>query len=192
MPGVVHAEAPPIPPVQQLFIPGNVRLKSDVCEYEAHLIARSICAAVQIGLSKERFTNTEEVRSVNYGDFLIITRTTKQLHLYGRALEQYGIPHRVIGGKTLSNMRELDLLRTCMAAVTEPENPVALVAALRDEHSDVRGGAAQVLGQIGDPLTVEPLVAALLDEHGHARWAAARALGQIGDPLAVEPLIVNQ
>jgi HEAT repeat protein len=39
-----------------------------------------------------------------------------------------------------------------------------LIAALKDENSDVRQAAAKALGKIGDPRAVEPLIAALSDE----------------------------
>jgi HEAT repeat protein len=64
-----------------------------------------------------------------------------------------------------------------------------LIAALKDENSDVRQAAAKALGKIGDPRAVEPLIAALSDESSDVRYAAAEALGKIKDPRAVEPLI---
>ena len=54
---------------------------------------------------------------------------------------------------------------------------------------DVRKAAAEALGQIGDPRTVEPLIAALKDADKGVRWVAASALGQIGDERAVESLV---
>lgn len=66
-------------------------------------------------------------------DFLIITYTTNHLAAYARALRDAHIPHRVTGGGALNRLEELALLRTVLTAVLYPEDPVALVAALRSE-----------------------------------------------------------
>ena len=62
-----------------------------------------------------------------------------------------------------------------------------LVAALKDENSDVRRAAAKALVKIGAP-AVEPLVAALKDEDSSVRSAAVEVLGKLGAMRAVEPL----
>ena len=89
-----------------------------------------------------------------------------------------------------------------------------LIKALRDKGDFVYNDAADALGELGDPLAVEPLIRA-----SYARYEAGRALktigesaveglikslgyvsqriccdaisvlGEIGDPRAVEPLI---
>jgi HEAT repeat protein len=64
-----------------------------------------------------------------------------------------------------------------------------LIAALEDEDSLVRGNAAQALGRIQGPRTVDPLIKALTDEHKYVRGKAAEALGAIRDPRTVDPLI---
>jgi hypothetical protein len=74
----------------------------------------------------------------------------------------------------------------CVALGSPAVKP--LIAALKDENSDVRKAAADALVKIGAP-AVEPLIAALKDENSDVRQAAAKALGKIGDPRAVEPLI---
>lgn len=65
------------------------------------------------------------------GDFLIISWRKAPLAAYGRALRVYGIPYQITGGGALADCEELRLLYRVVAAATEPENPVALVAALR-------------------------------------------------------------
>lgn len=52
-------------------------------------------------------------------------------------------------------------------------------------------GAADALGQIGEPWVVDPLILMLADEDfvGSPSLQAAEALGEIGDPRAIEPLI---
>jgi HEAT repeat protein len=57
-----------------------------------------------------------------------------------------------------------------------------LIAALRDSKNDadVRGRAAEALGQIGDAHSVDPLIAALKDSTDYVRKAAASALDKMG------------
>ena len=74
----------------------------------------------------------------------------------------------------------------CVALGSPAVKP--LIAALKDENSDVRKAAAEALGKIGDARAVEPLIAALKDRYSDVRQAASEALGKIGAP-AVEPLI---
>jgi len=64
-----------------------------------------------------------------------------------------------------------------------------LISALKDNEWGVRKGAADALGEIGDPRAVEPLISVLVDKHPDVREAAAYALGEIKDSRAVEPLI---
>ena len=56
---------------------------------------------------------------------------------------------------------------------------------------NLRGIAAGVLGEIGDPQAVESLISALKDEDEFVRWVAAGALFTIGDNRASEPLVAN-
>jgi HEAT repeat protein len=64
-----------------------------------------------------------------------------------------------------------------------------LIAALKDEDSNVRKNAAEALGKIGNARVVDPLIAALKDENRDVQKNAVEALGKIGDARAVEPLI---
>ncbi len=93
--------------------------KDAVAAYEPPLIARTIRKAVDSGASP--------------ADFMIVTRQKHRLGRFARALEELGIPHQVTGGNALGDVRELDLLCRALRAASEPENPVALVAALRSE-----------------------------------------------------------
>lgn len=63
------------------------------------------------------------------------------------------------------------------------------VNALDSGRPVLKMAAANALGRIGDPSTVEPLVARLSDDHAGVRARAARACGQIGNPVAVDPLV---
>ena len=63
----------------------------------------------------------------------------------------------------------------------------AILPLLEDPAGDVRRTAAGVLGDLGNPISVEPLCAALADRE-LARHAAG-ALGRIGDPRAADALL---
>ena len=105
-------------------------------EYESDMVARTIRRALD-----EKITIPRTEKELAYGtsptaepgDFLIVTRMRKHLALYARKLGELGIPHQVTGGSALGQVSELSLLCKCLAAVTEPDNPVALVAVLRGE-----------------------------------------------------------
>jgi HEAT repeat protein len=60
---------------------------------------------------------------------------------------------------------------------------------LREENSDVRRFAADILGAIGDNRSVTALVGALKDENPNVRSSAANSLGMMGGRAAVDPLI---
>ena len=74
-----------------------------------------------------------------------------------------------------------------LAKVGEPAVE-PLIQSLKDKESDVRKGAAEALGTIGDARAVKPLVQALNDDYWDVNKSAAEALGRIGEP-AVESLI---
>ena len=64
----------------------------------------------------------------------------------------------------------------------------SLIAALRDDHWEVRAHAAEALGSIKDPRAVEPLIASLKDQDATVRGNAVDGLAKIKDPRAIEPL----
>ena len=65
----------------------------------------------------------------------------------------------------------------------------ALIAGLKDPEIDVQVEAANILSAIGEP-AVDQLIAALADERAYVRLNVVRILSDIGDPRAVEPLII--
>jgi len=56
--------------------------------------------------------------------------------------------------------------------------------------ADLRQGAAEALGKLGDARAVEPLIAALNDTATPVRQSAAEALVRLGAPQAVDPLTI--
>ena len=73
----------------------------------------------------------------------------------------------------------------------EKKNVKGLIKALKHKDSDIRKGAADALGEIGDARVVKPLIKALQDSDMFVYLKAAEALGKIGDARAVESLIVS-
>ena len=64
----------------------------------------------------------------------------------------------------------------------------SLIAALHDDHWEVRAHAAEALGRIKDPRAVEPLIESLRDQDATVRANAVDGLAKIKDPRAIEPL----
>jgi zinc/manganese transport system permease protein len=63
-----------------------------------------------------------------------------------------------------------------------------LLAALSDEHDNVRARAASELGALGDPALLPALIHALEDPSDAVKEKAAEALGKLGRPEAAPPL----
>jgi hypothetical protein len=70
-----------------------------------------------------------------------------------------------------------------------PDAIQRLIAGLSTRHRSVRLGIIEALGEIRDPLAVDPLISCLGDASVEVRWEAALALGEIGDARAVGPLL---
>ena len=64
-----------------------------------------------------------------------------------------------------------------------------LIAALKDEHADVRVFAARALGRIRDPRAVGALLGARLDGDPLVRARVLEALAAAGDPRSFSPLL---
>jgi ATP-dependent helicase/nuclease subunit A len=120
--------------VSRIDVPPDYKRNADVTEYEADFIARTIrhlidSRALVPRSDKDRRAGIEP--AARPADFMIVTPKKKNLGLYGRKLEELGIPHQVTGGGALNEVEELWVMRTCLAAVLRPADPIALVAALR-------------------------------------------------------------
>ena len=122
--------------VYRLWLPEDAGNSEDATGYETDLIARFIRWALDCKLTVSR--SREQLDDgmspeVDPSDFMIVTRMTKHLSAYSLKLQEYGIPHQVTGGTVLNEVEELQLLLTCLRAVARPDDPIALVAALRSE-----------------------------------------------------------
>jgi len=122
--------------IRSVRIPKTCKSSAQIGEYEGTLIARSIRYGLDRGFKIPRSPSEIEAgvpEEVQPCDFLIVTPKTGNLHVYSRKLEELRIPHQVTGGTSLNQVRELKLLHSLVTAVTQPENPVALVAVLRGD-----------------------------------------------------------
>jgi len=103
------------------------------------------------------------------------------------------IPEKTPLEKCLEALRSSDpSIRAAAVAALQGMGEEALgyiIEALSDPHYSVRIAAAEALGEIGDPDSVEALVQALGDAREDVRIAVISALGRIGDRRAVGPLI---
>ena len=118
-----------------LQVPGDTGDKDAIAGYEADLVGRTIQAAIAEGRSIPRSRkdlNRGATPAATAGDFLIITRKKERLSVYARKLQELGVPCQVTGGTSLNEVDELRLLSTLLYAITRPDDPVALVAVLRN------------------------------------------------------------
>ena len=135
-----------------LQIPPGFTRKENVIEYDSSAVAMYIRRALDEKVTVPR--TRREVKNgapphVVPGDFLILAKTKGNLALYAWKLQALGIPHEVTGGTALNQVAELGLLLRCLTAVTQPGNPVALVAALRSQLFGVSDAALYAFKKVG-------------------------------------------
>ena len=111
--------------VEVLKVPEECAHNPEVLAYEPDLIAQVVHRAVAPGSKTEPTSKPD--------DFMIIAALKKNLSRYAQELSELGIPSQVTGGAVLSEIRQLGLLCLCLEVVTQPDNPIALVAVLRSE-----------------------------------------------------------
>ena len=120
--------------IWQLPIPKQQSKTEKIVKYDAEMIAEFINHGISNGLSVNRTPGELQSGLSNIAraeDFLIITPTMKNIATYNERLNRLGIPTEVTGGGSLNSVPELFHFYTLLKAVTEPYNPIALVAALR-------------------------------------------------------------
>ncbi|TET36334.1 MAG: hypothetical protein E3J72_08835 [Planctomycetota bacterium] len=138
--------------VETLAVPKENTNASDIARYDAALIARKIRDCIDSGCDVRRTSGRDAEGAkpgAAPGDFMIVTWRKARLNYYADALRELGIPCRVTGGSTLNEVPELDLFSLCVRAVTEPENPVALVAVLRSELFGISDAALYAFRRAG-------------------------------------------
>ena len=105
-----------------------------IAAQDARRIARFIRGA-RDGATDPAFHRDEEGAvfpdSVDYSDFLILTRAKTRLGVYTEVLSEYGIPYTVTGSEDLGDSDELKALVDLLRCALRPDDPVATVAYLR-------------------------------------------------------------
>jgi ATP-dependent helicase/nuclease subunit A len=146
-------------------------------ETEAREIARFIRGAVDAGVQVPRTTREIDAGigpACRPGDFLVIPRERRHLGIYAEALHAVGLPVDVTGTLGADQAEPLRPLRDCLAAVADPDDPVAALALLRGEvfgFSDADLHAyKQAGGRIGGGIDTP----ATLDQPLGRRFTAAR------------------
>ena len=73
----------------------------------------------------------EPDRPATYGDIAVLFPTTNGLDLYEEAFAAAGVPYRFEGGRLFYQRQEVRDLTHCVAAVDDPTDAIAVVAALK-------------------------------------------------------------
>lgn len=103
---------------------------------EARAIASFIKDAIHAGLAVPRTLDEAgrgHLTACRPGDFLLVARERKHLGIYAAALHAAGLPVDVTGTLGEDQAEPLRALRACLAAVADPDDPVAMLALLRSE-----------------------------------------------------------
>jgi ATP-dependent exoDNAse (exonuclease V) beta subunit len=79
----------------------------------------------------ERGGDGWRARPVAYGDICVLLPTRTNLRRLERAFERHDVPYRVESGSLVLQTQEVRDLLTCLRAIDDPSDQVALVAALR-------------------------------------------------------------
>ena len=155
------------------------------------------------------------------GDFMILTRDTKQLSVYAHALEEWGLPVQVTGAG-VSAEKELQELQVLLECMIDPGNPIKVVAVLVGlffgidyeqmlQHQE-DGGHFDVMEvhSIGHPMVIEALnklnswwratatspadifISGVISELGILPYAAAGELGALRAGTLVYALEIVQ
>jgi len=107
-------------------------------------------------------------RPLKYSDIALLFRVTTGLDAYEDALRDYGIPYLVTGGRRFYARQEIKALVAVLRAVDNPQDEVALYAALKspffglsDEQLFLHFHAARTLRYTGTPTGGGPVSEAL-------------------------------
>ncbi|MFM8433843.1 MAG: UvrD-helicase domain-containing protein, partial [Planctomycetia bacterium] len=154
-------------------------------EREAREIASFIKSAIDARMAVPRSLD-EAARGVSTacrpGDFLIVARERKHLGIYAAALHAAGLPVDVTGTLGEDQAEPLRHLRTCLAALADPDDPVAMLALLRGAvfgFSDAdlfayKQAGGRFGGSIDVPAGLDPQLAERFSaaKTAFARWRA--------------------
>ncbi|HTY41927.1 MAG TPA: UvrD-helicase domain-containing protein [Thermoanaerobaculia bacterium] len=113
-----YHDGAPGPAVFRLDVPAAGNSAEPVVEEDAGRIARFVASAVAANARRP-------------GDFLVLFRRRKYMGQYARALERLGVPFEIAGGGAFGESTELEALIPLLRALSDADDPVPFVAALR-------------------------------------------------------------
>jgi len=135
----------PAPDVEVILVPrasGNAPDRGSIEQgrrNEARAIAQRILELTgRVGDTP--LTHTKEDRAgepIRLGDIVILLRSTTQLHIYERTLEEYGIDTYAVSGRGFYGTREVQDVVYLLRAVDNPLNDVAMAAVLRSPFAGI-------------------------------------------------------
>ena len=104
-----------------------------------------------------------ETRGVAWGDMAVLMRSRGDWEIYLEALRRHGVPFRVEGDRSYYRRREIIEAAAFVRCVLDPDDALALVAALRSSAVGVPDAAWQGLFAIGLPARAASLEGASPD-----------------------------
>jgi len=163
-PIVAERAAGAAPAVLMLAPPASMEAgigADEVRAREANAIAETIAAGIDDGWARPR-------------DVAILFRALTDVQAYEDALDARGIAYQVEGGKAFFERPEVAAFLSCIAAIDDPEDAVALVAALRTPHFGISDEALALFAASGGRLRY-------LDDPGAAHPGIAEAFALLRD-----------
>ncbi len=108
---------------------------------EAAALARLVARAVAEAAWPVRERQGGTTRPATFGDVVCLFRTYVGVATYEEAFRAAGVPFRTLGGRQYYERSEVGWALAALAAIEDPYDPVALVAALRSPFFGVPDGA---------------------------------------------------
>jgi ATP-dependent helicase/nuclease subunit A len=127
---VHHRDAQRNEPAIELILMPSMKGARERREREAAAIASRIVAIVD---DRECVTDPKNntMREACFGDIAVLLRSFEQVVIYERALRAAGVPSYTIKGRGFYGSPEVLDLASLLAAIVNPEDSIALAAALR-------------------------------------------------------------
>ena len=185
-PLVAGPQAGESPPVR--FMGGEVAgLIGVVRRHEAEAIAGAVRTAIEQGWLVRSEEEGGVLRPAAYQDICVLMPRRAGFDALEIAFEDAGIPFRLESASLIYNTQEARDLLNCLAAIDDPTDPVAVVAALRspafacsdaDLLTFVEAGGQfdYIAEECAPPGCVADALAELRDFHERRRWIAPAAL----------------
>jgi len=121
--------------IYQIKVPRmNRHAHALIANHDAARVAWACAGNVQLARTPDEVAEGIDP-AARPGDFLILATRRDWLACYARALETYGVPFTVTGGRGFGEGEEITELLTLLQAVADPEDTVALVGALRGRYT---------------------------------------------------------